>query len=164
MNLDLTGKHALVCGSTQGIGKAIALGLAEMGAEALLECLGRLQSGNMPEPVAQDNDMANYASKLEKSEALINWHEPAIITERRIRAFNPWPVCWCEINGERLRIWQAEALAQAHSSTPGDIISASPGGIEIATADGVLRLLQIQRAGGKRMPVAQYLNAHPILS
>ena len=149
--------------SRQETGGTLHDRLAEMGAAALLECLNLLQSGNMPEPVAQDSSLASYASKLDKSEALINWHEPAIVIERRIRAFNPWPVCWCEINAERLRIWQADAIAQAHSSTPGDVIAASPGGIEIATADGVIRLLQVQRAGGKRMPVAQYLNAHPIL-
>jgi methionyl-tRNA formyltransferase len=136
--------------------------LAEMGSVALLECLDRLEAGNMPEPVAQDERNASYASKLDKAEAGIDWQLPAIVIERRIRAFNPWPVCWCEIDGTRIRVWSAGAVSGTSTATPGTVVAAGPEGIDIASSDGLVRLLEVQRAGGKRMPVAQYLNAHRV--
>jgi methionyl-tRNA formyltransferase len=136
--------------------------LSHMGAAALLECLEYLASGDMPEPLAQDDGQAIYASKLEKSEAMMDWQLPAAVLERKVRAFNPWPVCWCEIDGARLRIWASSAIAGTASGPPGTVVAAGPGGLEIATVDGNLLLHEVQRAGGKRMPVAQYLNAHPV--
>lgn len=136
--------------------------LAEMGAAALLECLGMLASGDMPEPAGQDDRRATYAPKLDKKEAEIDWNAPAEEIERRIRAFNPWPVCWSEIQGERLRAWRAEATAQKHSFRPGTVVTAGPEGIVIAAGSGLVRLLEVQRAGGKRMTASEYLNAHPL--
>jgi methionyl-tRNA formyltransferase len=136
--------------------------LAGLGTAAVLDCLDRLITGDMPEPAAQDQSLASYASKLDKSEAMIDWNTPAVELERRIRAFNPWPVCWSDLEGQRIRIWQAETLEQLNSSPVGSIIAADTAGIDINTSDGVLRLLEIQAAGGKRMPVADYLNAHPV--
>jgi methionyl-tRNA formyltransferase len=136
--------------------------LAEMGADALVDCIDRLRAGDMPEPVAQDPDQATYARKLDKSEAQIDWQSPAIEIERRVRAFNPWPVCWCEIDGARLRVWSATAHDGNPGATPGTIISAGPQGIDVATPDGWVSLQTVQRAGGQRMPVSNYLNAHPV--
>jgi methionyl-tRNA formyltransferase len=136
--------------------------LATMGAAALLECLDRLAAGNMPGPVAQDNAQATYASKLDKAEARIDWQIPAAAIERRIRAFNPWPVCWCEIEGKRLRIWDALTVPADGSAAPGTIVAAGPEGIEVATSDGNILLLEVQRAGGKRMSAASFLNANPV--
>ena len=136
--------------------------LAGLGTAAVLDCLDRLVTGDMPEPAAQDQSLASYASKLDKTEAMIDWNTPAVELERRIRAFNPWPVCWSDLEGQRIRIWQAEILEQLNSSPAGSIVAADAAGIDINTSDGVLRLLEIQAAGGKRMPVADYLNAHPV--
>ena len=136
--------------------------LADMGAVALLECLELLRDGNMPEPVAQDNEQSTYAPKLDKAEAQIDWQKPAVEIERRVRAFNPWPVCWCEIDGQRLRVWAARVVDVETSAAPGTIVAAGPGGIEVATSEAHLALLEVQRAGGKRMPVGQFLNAHPV--
>ena len=141
--------------------------LARMGALALLDCLEKLNAGRPAAPVEQDDDLASYARKLNKSEAKIDWQQPATVLERRVRAFNPWPVCWCEIDGERLRIWSAEAAGNDNTGNagmgkPGSVTAAGPGGIEVATSDGLLRLLEVQRAGGKRMSAAQYLNAHVV--
>ena len=141
--------------------------LAQMGASALLECLDKLDAGKPPSPMVQDDTLASYAGKVSKSEAKIDWQVPAVVLERRVRAFNPWPVCWCEIDGERLRIWSAEALENVDFSNgktgqAGSVTAAGPGGIDVATSKGLLRLLEVQRAGGRRMSTAQYLNAHPV--
>jgi methionyl-tRNA formyltransferase len=136
--------------------------LADMGAAALLDCLGMLAAGSMPEPVGQDDRQATYAKKLDKAEAHIDWNAPAVEIERRIRAFSPWPVCWSEIQGERLRIWRADAVAQSHSFKPGTVISTDQDGIVIAAGGGLVRLLEVQRAGGRRMPASEFLKAHPL--
>lgn len=136
--------------------------LADMGAAALLECLGMLETGTMPEPVGQDDQHATYAAKLAKAEAKIDWNAPAVEIERRIRAFNPWPVCWAEIQGERLRVWRADVVGDSPGAPPGTVIASGAEGIEIAASGGRVRLLEVQRAGGKRMPAAEYLKAHPL--
>lgn len=136
--------------------------LAAMGAEALLECLERLQNGDPPTPVPQDDTRATYAPKLSKQEARIDWQEPAAVLARRIRAFNPWPVCWCELGGQRLRVWRAEEQPENGGQPPGTLIASSPAGIDVATASGALRLLEVQAPGGQRMAARDYLNAHPL--
>jgi methionyl-tRNA formyltransferase len=84
------------------------------------------------------------------------------VLERQIRAFSPWPVCWFELNGNRIRVWDAEVIDDSPTGQAGDVIAASADGIDVSTTDGILRLTEVQRAGGTRMPVANYLNAHPI--
>ncbi len=137
--------------------------LAGMGARALLYCLERLQAGSPPEPIPQPESNISSARKLDKREARIDWSQPAEVLERRVRAFNPWPVAWCYIGEERTRIWKAEVTGQRSTARPGDIIEASASGISVATGDGVLRLLELQRPGGRRISAADYLNANPRL-
>ena len=136
--------------------------LAQMGAEVLLDCLEGLASGFLGSPLAQDDKLACYARKLEKSEARIDWTQAAEALERKIRAFNPWPVCWTELNGERLRIWKAEIPEITSNAAPGTVTATGPKGIDVATGLGVLRLQEVQRSGGIRMTAQQYLNAHPL--
>jgi methionyl-tRNA formyltransferase len=133
--------------------------LATLGAEALLVCLRRLAAGELPAATAQPQSGVSYAPKLLKSEAEIDWSEPANLLERRIRAFNPWPVAWCMIGSERTRIWRATALPQAALRPPGTVLAADRDGINVATGSGVLRLLELQPPGKRRMSSADYLNA-----
>ena len=81
----------------------------------------------------------------------------------RVRAFNPWPVAEAELAGERLRIHAARALDVAHGQAPGTVLAASRDGLDVACGEGALRLLQVQREGGRSMPAADYLNARPAL-
>lgn len=137
--------------------------LAAMGAQALQHCLMLATDNQLPEPVSQDDTHTVYAGKLSKAEAELDWNKPAEVLQREVRAFNPWPVTWCELGGQRLRIWQAEAVENKAGLSPGEV-SESNAEIVIGTADNALKILEIQRAGGQRMSAAEYLNAHRILN
>ncbi len=133
--------------------------LAELGADALAYCLRQAAQGTLPKPERQHEPDALYAPKLTKAEAALNWREPAAVLERRIRAFNPWPVAWCELRGKRLRVWHAEADSSAHQAPPGQVLASGPERITIATGAGCLHLLEVQPEGRRRMSVSDYLNA-----
>jgi len=133
--------------------------LALLGAEALLDCVRRLAGGECPEARAQPDTGVSYAQKLKKSEAEIDWSEPAETLERRIRAFNPWPVCWCSMAGEHTRIWQAAVVHDDSGKPPGTVLRAGRAGIDVATGRGTLRLQELQPPGRRRMAAADYLNA-----
>lgn len=133
--------------------------LATLGADALLTCLGRLERGTLGEPEPQDDSQATYAPKLSKAEAELDFAEPALTLERRIRAFDPWPVAWFIYEGRRLRVWRAAADPRGHDGHPGTVLRVDPKGIELATGQGRLRLLEVQPEGGRRMPVGDFLNA-----
>jgi methionyl-tRNA formyltransferase len=137
--------------------------LAAVGAGALGEGLGRLISGEDLPAQAQAADGVTYAHKLDKSEAAFDWNQPAAVIERKVRAFNPWPVAEAPLGGQTLRIWNAKALPDASTAVPGSVLGAGRDGIDVACADGVLRLLEVQRAGARRIAAADYANAHPAL-
>ncbi len=136
--------------------------LAVLGAEALLNTLERITEGSV-QPLPQDEAAATYAPKIEKREAILDWSASAEELDRRIRAFNPWPVAQTSLDGKTLRIWQAEPLAEAADRVPGTVIRAGKAGIDVATGEGVLRLQRLQSAGGKPLEAAAFLNGHPEL-
>jgi methionyl-tRNA formyltransferase len=138
--------------------------LSEFGATLLTRQLRDLAATRVrPAAEPQPEDGVVYAHKLDKAEALIDWRDAAIAIERKVRAFNPWPVAEGDIVGERLRIWSAEALPAATDAAPGTVLGASRDGLDVATGDGRLRIRELQRAGGRRMAVLDYLNARPDL-
>jgi len=136
--------------------------LAALGAQALLSCVQQLATGQDMAPVPQPNNGVSYARKLSKSEAEIDWAEPAEVLERRIRAFDPWPVAWCLIGGERTRVWRATCNHRDPGKLPGTVLGADCDGIDVATGRGTLRLLELQPPGKRRMSVADYLNARSL--
>jgi methionyl-tRNA formyltransferase len=136
--------------------------LAALGAQALLGCVRRLAAGQDLAPVPQPDSGVSYARKLSKSEAEIDWAEPAEVLERRIRAFDPWPVAWCLIGGERTRVWRATCKQRDPGKLPGTVLGADCDGIDVATGRGTLRLLELQPPGKRRMSVADYLNARSL--
>lgn len=133
--------------------------LAATGAQLLLRVLQE-----QPQPVAQDNTNATYAAKISKAEAHIDWTRPAVEIDRLIRAFNPAPGAYTTWNGQVLKIWRAEpAVDPADFGTAaGTVVQADSSGVVVATGAGAIRLLELQRAGGKRLAPRQFLAGTPI--
>ena len=135
--------------------------LAVLGAEAIVTVVDQLGTGNL-KPETQTDENSCYARKLDKAEARLDWQQSAEQLARQVRAFNPWPVAQSSWQEKVMRIWEAESIAEVSKEEPGSVINANKNGIDIATADGVLRLQTIQLPGGKPMPAAAFLNAHVI--
>lgn len=134
--------------------------VAELGAQALLETLSLLASDSItPEP--QDESQVSYAEKVRKEEARLDWTLPAVQLERQVRAFNPWPVAFTQWQGRVLRIWRAELAAESSSAEPGTVVNAKRQ-LEVATGSGLLRLLELQLPGAKRLSAQDFLNAQDL--
>jgi len=128
--------------------------LAIAGGEAIVQALQLLQAGSLTAQ-AQPDDGVTYAAKLDKAEAALDCTQPAVLLARRVRAFNPVPGATVRLPGldAPVKVWRAQALDMAVTQAPGTLLQATETGIDIATGDGVLRLLELQKAGGKRQPV-----------
>jgi methionyl-tRNA formyltransferase len=135
--------------------------LAELGARGIVEALEGLQAGTLTAQ-RQDEALASYAKKLHKGEAAIDWHQPAAAIARQVAAFNPWPVAQTAWRGEMLRIWEAQAVDGNASAPPGSVIQANKQGIDIACGEGVLRVIKLQRPGGKPQSAADFINANKL--
>jgi len=146
-----------------------------LGAETLMSALPAIAE-ETAKRVKQDDDDACYAAKLNKAEAEINWQQSAVEIERAVRAYNSWPVAYSHYekkvgNGKpvSLRIWQAEVIEQQTGKvvttdmSAGRVIAESTGGIDVMTGDGVLRIIELQAEGKRRMSVADFLNANSLL-
>ncbi len=136
--------------------------LAEIGSKALLTVLQKIQDRSLS-PVAQEESLANYARKMEKPEAEIDWRQDAPQLSRRIRAFNPWPVCFTWLDGKSLRILTAQPLATTSHAEPGTVINEGGEGIEVVCGTGVLRLTKIQRAGKRATSAAEFIHGRSLL-
>ncbi|MCZ0742889.1 methionyl-tRNA formyltransferase [Vibrio diabolicus] len=132
--------------------------LAELGPEALIDCLADIATGKA-EPVKQDDELANYAKKLSKEEARINWNDDAAYIERCVRAFNPWPMSHFEAAENSIKVWQSRVAEQTSDKPAGTIVQADKTGIYVATGNGVLVLEQLQVPGKKAMSVQDILNS-----
>ena len=131
--------------------------LAQAGGDLIVQTLAQAAAGTLT-ATPQPEEGVTYAAKLDKAEALLDWHADADLLARRVRAFNPVPGASARLAGldDPVKIWRAAALpatAASAAATPGSVLGAGADGIDIATADGVLRLLELQKAGGKRQPV-----------
>ncbi|HET6434564.1 MAG TPA: methionyl-tRNA formyltransferase [Xanthomonadaceae bacterium] len=133
--------------------------LAQLGAQVLADGLGLLRAGMRPVPRPQPAEGVTYAHKLDKAEARLDWSLPAAVLARKVRAFDPWPVAEADIAGERLRIHGALALDVAHDASPGTLLQAGRDGLDVACGEGALRVRVLQRAGGRAITAADYLNA-----
>lgn len=137
--------------------------LAAMGAQVLADGLGLLRAGILPVPTPQPEVGVTYAHKLDKAEAKLDWGQPALVLANKVRAFNPWPMAEAVVAGERLRLHGAVALDEVPNATPGTLLRAGRDGLDVACAEGVLRIRVLQREGGKAITAADYLNGRPEL-
>jgi len=101
-----------------------------------------------------------YAHKIDKAEAAIDWRADATVIERRLRAFDPFPGATTLLDGETLKCWRGAVAAG--QGAPGQILGADAAGIEVACGRGSLRLTELQRAGGKRLPARAFLQGLPL--
>ncbi|PSW01430.1 methionyl-tRNA formyltransferase [Photobacterium lipolyticum] len=132
--------------------------LAGLGPDALIDCLANIAAGTAVAE-KQNDALANYAKKLSKEEAKIDWTMDAAAIERCIRAFNPWPMSFFEVAGQNVKVWQATVEDDNQGKAPGTILSADKQGIAVTTGKGVLRLTELQPPGKKAMKAQDLLNS-----
>jgi methionyl-tRNA formyltransferase len=135
--------------------------LAPLGAALLLEYLGAILDGSA-QFTPQATAGVTYASKISKADARLDWLAPATVIERRIRAYNPWPVAETLLDGAQLRCWLGHALPAPAAAAPGTIVAAAAEGIDVATGEGLLRLTSMQLAGRQRLDAGVFANGHEL--
>lgn len=137
--------------------------LAALGGRMMVETLELAACGGLT-PVKQPAHGISYAHKIEKHEAAINWTHGVAAIERRVRAFNPFPAAASAVAGASLKIWEASLLPEPlpEGARPGQILAVGEHGVDVAAADGVLRLTRLQKAGGKALDAAQFLRGFPL--
>ena len=133
--------------------------LATLGAQVLGAAVACALHGEVPTAVAQAAHGANYAHKIDKAEARLDWNDSAEVLARKIRAFDPWPVAEAIIDDERVHIWSADAVAGDTNAAPGQVAGIHRDAIDIATGAGLLRIREVQRDSGRRIQVRDWLNA-----
>ena len=152
--------------------------LMQLGAETLMSVLPAVAEQTVRH-IKQNDEAACYAKKLNKAEAEINWQQSAVEIERAVRAYNSWPVAYTHYvknvesdKTDRLRIWKAEVLerqpaeqkpTQVENLMSGHVLAESSEGIDVITGDGVLRIMELQAEGKRRMSAADFLNANSLL-
>lgn len=138
--------------------------LAIMAAEVLADGLQRLVDGRLPEPTVQDDRKATHAPLIQREDARLDWRRPAELLARQVRAYNPWPVAFAEIEGLSCRVFQAQAVSRDDKNTePGQLIRGQGRGgrIVVACGEDALAIESLQAPGRRRVSARDWLNAHP---
>lgn len=133
--------------------------LLQQGGPALLKALSQIEKQTL-QPEKQNDALANYASKLSKQEAAIDWSLSASSLYNQIRAFTPFPIAHFSLGSDRVRVWQSELDASEHNCEPGTILKADNDGLLVACSEGAIRLTQLQLPGKKSLPIKDILNGH----
>jgi methionyl-tRNA formyltransferase len=138
--------------------------VADLGAKMVIAALEQVAAGTL-QPIPQPPEGITYAHKIEKHEAAIDWNQDAATIVRRVRAFNPFPGASTTLNGEVIKVWAADVmpdtaqLTDRHGATDfGSIVAVAPVGIAVAAMNSIVTLTELQRPGGKRLPVADFLH------
>jgi methionyl-tRNA formyltransferase len=133
--------------------------LAALGAGMMVRVLDELdQLSARPQPT----EGITYAHKIEKAESWLGWQQPAEVLARKLRAFDPFPGGAAVLDGVGLKVWAGQSLSGSEHAPPGTVLAVSEHGIDVACGDGVLRLTELQRPGGKRLTCAEFLRGHPV--
>ena len=129
--------------------------LAALGPNALIDTLQQIADGSAVAE-KQNDELANYAKKLSKDEANIDWQMPAEQLERNVRAFNPWPVCFTQMQGNTVKVHTTEVVSG--NGAAGEVLTVDKSGITVATGEQALKITQLQPQGKKPMAVQDFLN------
>ena len=138
--------------------------LADLGGRMIVEALELAACGGL-QPVPQPAEGVTYAHKIEKAESEIDWSLPAHVIGQRIRAFDPFPGASTALQGEAIKVWgyEIDSYQRLSNERCGQILASGPEGVTVACGEGgALRLTTLQRAGGKRLPVADFLRGFPL--
>jgi methionyl-tRNA formyltransferase len=136
--------------------------LAALGGDMIVQTLFKLAQGTL-EAVPQPGEGVTYAPKISKEEAALDFTQDAVVLERKIRAFNPFPGALGHFNGTPVKMWQAQCLPTPSSLPPGSVVAANAhDGVIVACGNGVLRLNQLQKPGGKRLPATEFIRGFPL--
>jgi methionyl-tRNA formyltransferase len=133
--------------------------LAVLGGRLIVEALEMAACGGL-KPVKQPDEGVTYAHKIDKSEAAIDWTEPAAVIERRLRAFDPFPGGVAHLGETALKVWSARA--EPGQGAPGEVLSVDDDGVHVACGEGALCLMELQKPGGRRLGVREFLAGHPV--
>ena len=135
--------------------------LAALGAEALVDGLRALEQG-MARWQPQDERLATTTAKLTKAHGRIRWTDEAVAIDRQVRALNPWPGTFTSWQAQPLKLWSVSPGAATAAGHPGDVTAVTGEGIVVATGRGALVIQELQRPGGRRMRVQEFLAGHPL--
>ncbi len=135
--------------------------LAALGGQLIVQALKQAGNGALQRQ-PQPSDGVSYAHKVEKHEALVDWTQHAAAIVRRIRAFDPFPGASSTLDGEAVKLWAAQVQAAAPADAPGTVLSVAPTGIAVAAGDAAVLITELQRAGGKRLPAADFLRGFDV--
>jgi methionyl-tRNA formyltransferase len=136
--------------------------LAQLGGRLAARALELAACGGL-QPTPQPQAGVTYARKIDKAEAPIDWSQPAEVIARRIRAFDPFPGAQGVLRGESLKLWHAQALpGAAGDGLPGRVLGVGAQGVDVRCGAGCLRVTQLQRPGGKRLAVADFLRGFDV--
>jgi methionyl-tRNA formyltransferase len=135
--------------------------LSELGAELVIKTLRGMLAGNVS-PIPQAHEKATHAPMLKKADGRIDWTLPASRISCHIRGVTPWPGAFTFHNDRRLKIHQARPIPEPVSQPPGTVLKTFPDELRIGTGNGVLQILEIQGASGKRLPVQEFLRGYPL--
>ena len=128
--------------------------LAALGGRMLAAHLSAIVEGEV-HPLPQEDSLATYAGKINKADAELDWRRNADELERRVRAYNPVPTAWFEVDGQRLKCWEAQSAASV-DAPPGTVVSSGPDGIVVACTTGTLRMTALQRPGKRRITAHEF--------
>ena len=135
--------------------------LAAMGGRLIVDALHRAAAGTL-QPVPQPAEGVTYAHKIEKHEAAVDWTQHAEMIVRRVRAFDPFPGASSTLDGATIKFWSARGRDATVAEAPGTVLAVSPAGIEVAAHESIVSFTELQRPGGKRLPVADFLHGFDV--
>ena len=147
--------------TTEETGGSLHDKLAAIGGESIVQALDQIIEPEFT-PKPQNDSLANYANKLSKKEAHIDWSQGAQQIVNAIRAFNPWPVAHTLLNGDTMRVWGATISDKSNSAKTGEVISCTKEGLLVACGSGAVCINRIQLPGGKQTKISDFVNSKTI--